>query len=502
MNYGRLRSFALVASLLATKAAYAQAPAEPSSNAPDASDAAPGGAAPVPESPPKPAPEARDAAPASASKPATESAPEAPAPSALPVTSRWHSSLYGFVELDAIHDSTQSFSDGSNSGVVARRGTYAGDRGQALGTIKNSRLGLKLGAPDYYGVRSSAQLELDFFGIQPTDATQNDFYVLGTMRVRQAFMKLETPIVDVLAGQYQDLFGWGGSGFYPNTVAFLGVPGEIYHRNPQLRLSKRIGGDVVSLEIAAAALRPVQRHSEVPDVQGGLKVSFDKWQGATSPGSQQTQLTAAALGVSALGRRFVLPQFIGQPRNSTSQTGWGVALDAVIPVIPASSLEDHGNAFTLTAEASTGTGIADMYTNMTAGARLPELANPANKMPPETYPQDVDPGLITFDADNRAKTYKWTGIVLGAQYYLPIAGGKIWVSGTYSQISSDNILLITPAASWGAVYKSARYYDVNVFAALTPAAQLGLSFQATHQTYGDRSTPTNLRSELAMSFFF
>jgi hypothetical protein len=420
----------------------------------------------------------------------------------VPVTNRWNASIYGFIELDGIHDSTQSFSDGSNGGVVARRGTYAGDRGQTVATIKNSRVGLKFDAPEYHRVKGSALLEMDFFGVQPTDATQNDFYVLGTMRVRHAYMKLETPIVDVLAGQYHDLFGWGGSGFYPNTLAFLGVPGQIYHRNPQLRLSKSVGRDAVSFEVAAAAVRPVQRHSETPDVQGGIKLSFNQWRGAYSQGSGQTQLAPAAIGVSAIGRRFVMPQFIGQPRNSTSKTGWGVALNAAIPVIPVSRLEDHANALTVTGEVTTGTGIADLYNNMTAGARLPELANPTNKAPPETYPQDVDPGLITFDADNSAKTYKWTAFVIGLQYYLPIADGKVWVSGTYSQVSSNNILLITPAASWGAVYKSARYYDANLFAALTPAAQLGLSFQATQQTYGDGSKPTNLRSELGLTFFF
>jgi hypothetical protein len=435
-----------------------------------------------------------------ASAPAKEANP--PAPALVPVASRWGASIYGFVELDAIHDSTQSYADGSNGGVVARRGTYAGDRGQSVATIKNSRVGLKFEAPEYHRVKGSAVVEMDFFGVQPTDATQNDYYVLGTMRLRHAYMKLETPVLDVLAGQYHDLFAWGGSGFYPNTLAFLGVPGQIYHRNPQLRLSKKVGEGAVSFEIAAAAVRPVQRHSETPDVQGGVRLSFNQWQGANSQGSGQTQLTAAAIGVSAVGRRFVMPQFIGQPRNSTSETGWGVAFNAVIPVIPASSLEDHGNALTLTGEFTTGTGIADLYNNMTAGARLPELANVANKNPPETYPQDVDPGLITFDADNNAQTYKWTAFVVGLQYYLPISGGKVWVSGIYSQVSSNNILLLTPAASWGAVYKSARYYDANVFAALTPAAQLGLSFQATQQTYGDGAKPTNLRAELGMTFFF
>ena len=55
-------------------------------------------------------------------------------------------------------------------------------------------------------------------------------------------MKVETPAVDVLVGLYHDLFAWGGAGFYPTTIAFLPLLGEVYHRNPQLRLSKTFGG--------------------------------------------------------------------------------------------------------------------------------------------------------------------------------------------------------------------------------------------------------------------
>jgi len=417
------------------------------------------------------------------------------------VKSRWAATLYGFVEFDAMHDSTQGYADSANGNLVARRGTYAGDRGQTQATIKNSRLGLKFGAPTVWGIKPSAVFEMDFFGVQPTDVSQNDYYVLGTMRVRHAYMKLETPVVDVLAGQYHDLFGWGGSGMYPNTVAFLGVPGEVYHRNPQLRLSKTLGGEAVSFEIAAAAVRPVMRHSEVPDGEVGAKLSFNGWTGAASSGSGQPQLTPLTVGVSGIGRRFAIPQFIGQPRNSVAKTGWGLAANAVIPVIPARDMEDRSNALTFTVEYSKGTGIADLYTGTSGGAKFPELANPGKISPPLVYPQDVDSGLITFDADLNAKTYNWTGFVVGAQYYLPISGGKVWVSGTYSQMTSDNILLLTPGASWGAVYKLARYFDANLFVAPSPATVIGASFQSTNQTYGDGANPTNLRAELAMIFF-
>jgi hypothetical protein len=502
MKHRGVWGVALIGSLLAVSEAHAD-PAEAGKDTAGTAAAAPEQPAPA-----EAAPQTKSAAPAGsatdASAPAKAPEPKAPGPEPTlsPVMSRWNTTLYGFIELDAMHDSTQSFADGANGNNVARRGTYAGDRGQSQATIKNTRLGLKLAAPEVLRVKSSAVLEMDFFGLQPTDATQNDFYVLGTLRVRHAYMKFQTPVLDVLVGQYHDLFGWGGTGFYPNTVAFLGVPGEVYHRNPQLRLSKTIGSSAVSLELAAAAVRPVERHSEFPDGEAGIRVAFNDWTGAASQGSGQPQLTPLALGVSAIGRRFVIPQFIGQPRNAVSKNGWGVAANVLIPVIPVRDIQDRGNALTLTGEFTTGTGIADLYTGTTAGARFPELSNPGNINPPVLYPEDVDPGLITFDADNNPKTYNWTAFVLGLQYYLPIFGGKVWVSAIYSQLTSNNILLITPAASWGAVYKSARYVDGNLFAAISPAAQLGLSFQATQQTYGDGAKPTNLRAELGATFFF
>jgi hypothetical protein len=72
---------------------------------------------------------------------------------------------------------------------------------------------------------------MEFTGIMPADTTEQDSYIFGTPRLRIAVMRLHTPIVDFTAGQYHDLIGWGGSGFYPARLGFLGVPCEIYHRN-------------------------------------------------------------------------------------------------------------------------------------------------------------------------------------------------------------------------------------------------------------------------------
>ena len=44
------------------------------------------------------------------------------------------------------------------------------------------------------------------------------------MRIRHAMFRVETPVVDVLVGQYWHLFGWQ-DGYHPNTTEIQGVPG-------------------------------------------------------------------------------------------------------------------------------------------------------------------------------------------------------------------------------------------------------------------------------------
>jgi hypothetical protein len=57
------------------------------------------------------------------------------------------------------------------------------------------------------------------------------------------------------------------------------VTGQIYHRQPQLRLSKTIGSRAVDFEIAAAAVRPVQKASGAPDAEAGLRLAINGWTG-------------------------------------------------------------------------------------------------------------------------------------------------------------------------------------------------------------------------------
>jgi hypothetical protein len=436
------------------------------------------GAAPSKAAPAAPEPEAPPAAPLSEVLPPDR-------PPVYGKRSDWNFSLYGYARLDIIEDSTESFNDGIEPNLIARVGTYKGQHLRSTMTAKDSRLGVFVGAPTYQGIRSSAQIELDFYGLVPTDARQNDVIVFATPRIRHAFLRFETPIVDVVAGQTYDVFGWAPS-FFPTTVAYLGVPGQIYHRDPQLRIEKTLHLGGLEVRAAAAAVKAGERDSGIPDFQGGIKLSYNGWKGAAMPGFSRPQLAPLSLGVSGVYRRFEVPAFILNPGwDSATTNGWGFAISALLPIIPVKSIEDHSNALTLTGEFSMGAGIADLYTGMDGGSRFPVLPFPTGQPTVNLYQADADPGLVTFDMNSNLTAIKWNNVVANAQYYLPIGGGRIWLSGTYARTWSPNLLSLTPFTSWGAIFTKMEYIDGNIGFDITPSIVLALSFQTVAQTFGD-----------------
>jgi hypothetical protein len=419
-----------------------------------------------------------------------------------PPSDRWRIAPYGFVELDAIHDSTQSFTEASLNAIIQPRGTYLGDNGRTQFTAKNSRVGLMIDAPDFHGIQTSGKLNVDFFGAQPSELTENDFHVVGTMRLRHAFIRLGTPVVDLLVGQHPTLLGWGGAGFYPGTVAFLGVVGQIYHHDAQLRLSKILGGETLGLEIAAAAVRPAQRDAEMPDVEAGVRLFTDRWAGRTIQGNDRPEIIPLSVGLSGLYRRFAVPEYLELPRRALVTNGWGVAANALIPVIPASDPDDHTNCLTLTGEFSMGTGIADRYSFLTGGARFPALPNPKGLAIPPFYRPNADNGLVTFDADETLQTIDWRAFVVGVQYYLPVQAVRLWVTGLYANLMSSNLAELTPLPNHGNIYTRSQYLDGSLFVGITPNVHFGFSVQVTEQTIGNGPRPRNIRAHLASNLFF
>jgi hypothetical protein len=444
------------------------------------------------------APDAPSTFPKSA-PPAPLAAAPAPASRAAGVTA----SFYGFVELDLLHDSTQSFSEAIVNNTMARPSTLAGDNPRTQFSARDSRVGVKLVAPEHGSVKTSALVELDFFGNQPVPATEDATFSAPAVRLRHAYVKFETPILDVLAGQTHDVFAWGGAGFYPNTVAFLGVPGEVYHRDAQLRLSKHVESDGSELDVAVAAARPAQRDGELPDLQGGVRLAWDGWRGVTSQGASRPETQALAIGMSGIYRHFSVPAFTASAANPNAATGWGAAVNVFLPIIPARNREDLGNTLSATAEATMGTGIANLYTGLTGGVLFPSLPNPSMTLPVPKFNADVDEGLVTYDAAGKLHTVNWRAVVVGLQYRAPFGRGrKLGLSAVASKIESDNVVGLTPRQGRPAVFRKAEYVDGNVFYAPTPESQVGASVQVERQTFGDGVYGVNIRGQLAVYYFF
>ena len=453
--------------------------------------------------------------------------------------SDWKLTIYGFAEADAMRDSTRSFNDGLNGNVVAHPLTQAGRNPRLQATIRNSRIGFKAEAPAFYGIRSSGLLEFDLFGNQPKidggggspgqasgpgATSEAAYFNNAAFRVRHAYVKLEDAIVDVLAGQTYYLLGWQNY-FFGATCGFLGLPNELFNRTVQLRLSHAFASNPINFEIAAGAFRPAQRDSAVPDTQAGARLAINRWKGITTPGSGGTDARAASIGVSGMVRQFKVDPHAPLPAPTIPLIGWAIAANVLLPIIPAKDGTDRGNALTLTGEFVTGTGDADQYTGMTAGATMPNVY----PLPPGIFvnylaaatPQDsaaapligtpytpnVDPGLVAFDRSEGIHTINWQTFIVGIQYYLPPTG-RVFVSGNYSQGKSNNIATyyhpIAPNQPWInalGVFQSSRYLDGNIFFDLTPAVRMGLSYQRVDQLLAEGTNVHNNRFEMTFLYF-
>ena len=410
------------------------------------------------------------------------------------VFSKWSTALYGFAEADVIYDSTESFNDGAGAGLVQRAGTYAGNNGRLQFSPRNSRFGFRVKAPEYHDMRASALMEFDFFSNQAQLGTQQpgyqqteaNFYTNPTLRIRHFYLKVENPIVDVLFGQTWQLFGWQTT-YHPNTVQIQGVPGELYARTTQFRLSKTIKSDDFTFDIAIAAARPPQRDSGIPEGEGGVHFAFNKWKATQTMGATGTTVSPLSVAVTGDVRNVNLPQENPLATGTgSSKNAAALAVDAFVPILPGSK-EQMGNSLSLMGEFVTGYGIADMYTGLASGVGVNVVpAAGVGPLPPtlvnQAYNPHIDPGIAVYDALGNLHFIQWTTFRGGLQYYLPGLDGKMWVSANYSRVQTANAQRLGALA---ATLSSLDWFDFNVMGDITPAVRVGVEYANYNTFYGD-----------------
>jgi len=419
------------------------------------------------------------------------------------VLGKWATTMYGFVEDDTIYDTTRSFNDLAGAGLVARAETQAGQNGRFTVGVRNSRIGFRLKAPELSnGVRASAMLEMDFLGTQAVGSgsgqvSEGAFFTSPLLRIRHFNFKVETPIVDFLVGQYWQLFGWQ-SAYQPNSVELQGLPGELYSRTPQIRITKTIKAHPVTVEVAVAATRPVQRDSAAPDGEGGIRVALDTWTGVQTVGATGSTISPLSVAATALLRHVAVDQFSASPKSTKDLGLSAFALDAFVPVIPGTKARKD-NSFSLNGEYATGYGFADMYTGLTGGVGFQPLPTPAGASTAPTYTPDIDGGIVSYDAGGGLHGIQWTSFLIGAQYYVPGLDGALWILGNYSHTSSDN------ANRFGAPAKVRQvedWFDVSLFVDPTPAVRIGIEYANYNDMYFDGNHAINHRGQLSGFFIY
>jgi hypothetical protein len=364
-------------------------------------------------------------------------------------------------------------------------------------SVRNSRIGFLLRAPEYHRVRASAQLEMDFLGTSGS-TSESATFTSPVFRIRHMNLKLETPIVDVLVGQYWDLFGYQ-SIYHPNTVAIQGVPGQIYSRNIQLRVSKTVKTDPVNIDFALAMVRPPQRDAATPQGQGGIRLAVNKWTGMTTAGSTGTGIQPLSFAVTADVRHFAIPELSAAPKNTIGKIGWAVAGDAFIPLIKATKTK-RSNALAIQGEYAWGYGDNDFYTDLNGGVTTaPKLPNPNNVTPAPAYTPDFDTGFVSLNADGSVHLIQWQSWLVGLQYALPWFNGKLWVSGNGSHISSNNAAL---HGAPNAVENGEWWADANIFWDATPAIRLGFEYSWFRTDYADGVQAVNQRAHFGFWYLF
>jgi hypothetical protein len=470
-------------------------------------------------------------------------------------STRWAVQFYGFVELDIIHDSTRGFNESLGNGIIPRRellsqgsamqtllapdGSAApnppGVNGRTTESARNSRLGLKVNAPSIDGVKSSILLEVDFFGNQPPNGTysstqlpapltENNLLASGGLHMRHAYFKLESPYLNLIAGQTYGVFGFQNY-FFPATTELFPMPNQAFSRNPQLRLYETINRGALGLDVAIAAVRPPQRDAEIPSIEAGVMMRLNSWKGLHTPGSLGTAADSAAIGISGTVRHFKLDNTQAVPAQYDQLNGWGVSIDALIPIIPATDSYDRSNKLTLTGSFTTGTAYQDLMGGMTMGlgaVRYPPVPGTTVVSPPDLTqglagtalpqtsfpPANIDPGLILFDyyGSGAAQTINLRTWMVGLQYYLP--GGRVWIAVNYSHADSNNIVSALGGASIAqanglvianpyakTVIQNSNYYDANLFVDVTPTIRIGSGGSLLKQTYADRSPPDMMTTQ-------
>lgn len=421
----------------------------------------------------------------------------------------------GFIEMDAIFDTTRSFNESIGNYPVAPPNTPNGDNGRTLFSIRNSRLDFGVEYQARPDLTTLGYFEFDLLGYNPTPPgstgaiqTESGFVTNATVRVRQAYFSVTHDGWNGLAGQTWQLFGWQPF-YFQTTVDVLPIPATPYTRTPQLRVIK---GDFVAplvrLQGAFAINRPPQRDSSVPELQAGIRISYDGWRAVLSNGGfGDLEAQPLSLAVSGLFREIVVPNYAGSVSNEIHFPATALAINAFVPILPATA-EGSQNSLGLTGSWTIGNGYGDEFLGWTGGTAANlggAVAGSLTSNLNQQRPISLDGGIGDFDSTGTFHLIQLMSFHADLEYVLPL-NQPTWVDIGYARLTSNNMYLLTNDGGLTSngtvpyVLEAAGY--VNIFRELTQHIRIGLEFARVRTNYADETVAFNNRYQLSGWFTF
>ncbi|MDR3607169.1 MAG: hypothetical protein P4M08_07305 [Oligoflexia bacterium] len=429
----------------------------------------------------------------------------------------WKVSMGGFVETDGIMDSTRSFREVIGNAPVSTSGATGGD-GRTQFSIRNSRLAFTLDAPVVDGWTSKGYLEFDLLGFDPQNTSaakssvgasganqsESSYFTNPTLRVRHAFMQAENDGLTVLAGQYWNLLGWQPY-YFMSSADVAPLPGMLYSRNPQLRAMKAVKfSDQDVLQVAAALVRPPQADSRYPSLEAGVRYAMgERSSGFTGSSSGSRQAQPMSIALSGTAREFAIPVAGTTTASTEHLTGYGLAADAMIPVLASPDGKEVENTLSLLGEYTIGSGDGELLNGWTGGSANP--LNASANAPSSAL--NMDAGIGDYDPNGSFHLMHVQTFNVHAQYHLPSAFLATWVDAGYGQLFSNNMASIANSSgqipgSGSLAYNREQVIFGNIFHDFTPHVRAAVEYARVQTDYLQGYSAINNRYQVSAWFLF
>ncbi len=399
--------------------------------------------------------------------------------------------IHGFEETDFTWDSEVT---GKNEYLpnigLPRQGAGASSNAaytpQLQESVRNSRIDF-LAKTTVGGWATKGYLEGDFLGA--ANSAEANLYVAPTFRIRHCYLDLQNDGWDIMAGQYWTLFGWNMD-YVLASVQPQPIMGTVYERTPRLGVMKTIGDSSgAQIQIAVDAERPEQSISSYPNVDAGIRFVMNNWEGEFSYATGASHKVPLSIGISGTFRTYNLGN-LNQSGHTESEgdnsflQGKGIAVDAMIPIVPATDKDDP--TVTASCEWTYGNGIADELNSFSGGVTG------------YTLPSGIalaDTGIIGQYNTGGAGTGNLYGLIDTVSYnaqiqiHLPKSVGTFFTFG-YGEVFSDNIgSFALNGQSKDSIYDDDANMFGNVMQDITDNVRLAFEVDLATTTYVSLASP-------------